>query len=430
MLRLNLSSRVAVALLGVLGAACSSGGPSTGVEGGHCYPNETCNVGLTCLSNLCVVVDAGGTAGVAGSTGIAGTSGANAGASGDAGAAGVSGTGEAGTTGTAGIVGGGAGTSVPPVDGGADASDASMDAITSPDVTLVRPPPCPAGPFEKPMAGTPQVVCNAGDSLSSLRYDSTTGAVWVPTESAFYFSTYPSNALSSSRYPAYGTAQGDIVKYTPGGGCEVVFPDVGTLGLAIAPDGRLIGASYKTSSISEFNLATGQPTVLASTATGVPMEVPVDMLLTPDGGMFFTTLVGAQGDGLYRIPPSSRTAMYLFSPQSFGPGMGTLTLSSDGRRLLAFGIGQVNLSATGQVLSGGVDSITQGQNGAVAYDCANNILVTNATAASKIVSFNGTMLGTFPAGRNLAFGGADGMTVLLLDQKNISVIRMNVPGVR
>lgn len=33
--------------------ACSSG-PAQGAEGGACFPNGTCNTGLTCLSNLCV----------------------------------------------------------------------------------------------------------------------------------------------------------------------------------------------------------------------------------------------------------------------------------------------------------------------------------------------------------------------------------------
>jgi hypothetical protein len=45
--------------------ACSSG-PAAGDEGGACFPNATCNTGLTCLSNLCVKVpsDAGADANV------------------------------------------------------------------------------------------------------------------------------------------------------------------------------------------------------------------------------------------------------------------------------------------------------------------------------------------------------------------------------
>jgi hypothetical protein len=44
-----------------IAAACSSGYSSaaSGTEGGPCYANGTCNAGLTCASNLCVVIDAG-----------------------------------------------------------------------------------------------------------------------------------------------------------------------------------------------------------------------------------------------------------------------------------------------------------------------------------------------------------------------------------
>ena len=42
----------------VLGIAfllgCGGSGKPTGTEGGHCYPNNTCNSGLVCLSNFCV----------------------------------------------------------------------------------------------------------------------------------------------------------------------------------------------------------------------------------------------------------------------------------------------------------------------------------------------------------------------------------------
>jgi sugar lactone lactonase YvrE len=438
-LRLTVSGglrRLALASLTALGVACGSSAPSAGVEGGPCYPNSTCNDGLSCLSSLCVAVDAGGSAGAAGATAAAGSSGG-----GGAGAAGVGGAGTAGAAGAAGnsadgaagAIGGpgadGGKDAAPGTDSGADAGDVAMDAMAPPDVALIKPAACPAGPFPAPMAGTPQVVCDSGDGLSALRYDSTTGPVWVPTEDAFFFSTYPSVPLSISRYPAAGTALGDIVKYTPGGDCEIVFKDVGTLGLTVAPDGRLIAASYKTSSISELNLVTGQSTVLAATTTGVPMEVPVDVMMTSDGSMYFTTLGGSQGDGLYRIPPAGGSSQRLLSPQAFASGMGMLTMSSDQRRLLAFGIGQINFGTNGQVDSGGIDPITTGQDGSVAYDCANDIVVTTAARAGKLTSYTEAMLGNFPMGRNLAFGGADGMSVLLLNQKSVSVVPMNVPGV-
>ena len=43
----------------LIAGACGgddSGSSTAGVEGGSCYPNRTCNTGLTCASNLCVRV--------------------------------------------------------------------------------------------------------------------------------------------------------------------------------------------------------------------------------------------------------------------------------------------------------------------------------------------------------------------------------------
>jgi hypothetical protein len=79
----------------VLGAACGSNGQIAGGVGAHCYPNRTCNDGLSCLSNLCVVANAGGSTGDADATAAGGSSGGSAGA----GAGGAGGTGTMGTAG-------------------------------------------------------------------------------------------------------------------------------------------------------------------------------------------------------------------------------------------------------------------------------------------------------------------------------------------
>lgn len=68
-------------VLGLQTLACSSGdgGGTTstkdpeGAEGDLCYPNGTCDAGLTCLSKLCVVASAGGSSGTGGTGATAGT---------------------------------------------------------------------------------------------------------------------------------------------------------------------------------------------------------------------------------------------------------------------------------------------------------------------------------------------------------------------
>ena len=295
-------------VLATLALGCGgSSGPPAGAEGGHCAPNGTCKPGLSCLSNLCVrpVSGAGGEAGAAGATGgssgTAGMTTGSAGASGSAGAAGTTGGG-GGASAAGGLGGGGAsgasgaGGSGPVADGGTDASpDGDEDALAPSDVALIKRATCPAGPFATPVAGSPMAVCTDAASRAALRYDSTAGPVWVATQGAFYFSSFPANSLSITGYPAAGTTTGDIVKYTPGGGCGIVVGDVGTLGLTVASDGRLIAASYKTSSVSEIDLGNGLVTVLAGASTGVKIGVPIDVAVHSNGTLYFSNMQAGAG---------------------------------------------------------------------------------------------------------------------------------------
>src|SRR5205823_4373077 len=52
----NLSQmRVDPVFLALVVASCGgSNSPSQGEVGGHCYPNGTCNVGLSCVGGFCV----------------------------------------------------------------------------------------------------------------------------------------------------------------------------------------------------------------------------------------------------------------------------------------------------------------------------------------------------------------------------------------
>ena len=55
---MNANARLAVCLLSGVFFGCTSGaGPAAGDERGACYPNATCNQGLSCFSNLCVRYD-------------------------------------------------------------------------------------------------------------------------------------------------------------------------------------------------------------------------------------------------------------------------------------------------------------------------------------------------------------------------------------
>ena len=53
----------ALVLIPLLVACGSNGGPATGTERGDCYPNSTCNAGLSCVYGVCLYVPDGFQAG-------------------------------------------------------------------------------------------------------------------------------------------------------------------------------------------------------------------------------------------------------------------------------------------------------------------------------------------------------------------------------
>jgi hypothetical protein len=91
----------AVAVIALAFACTASHEPAAGTEKGHCYPNSTCNQGLSCFSNRCVrYVAPGADGGPGGADGGAGSGPGPVGATGAAGA--PSSPGVAGSTDTAG----------------------------------------------------------------------------------------------------------------------------------------------------------------------------------------------------------------------------------------------------------------------------------------------------------------------------------------
>ncbi len=94
------------ALVSLVSVGCGDNPAKQGGERQDCYPNGTCNAGLTCASNVCVSLGDGGAGrgGGGGTTGAAGSTG-GAGASGTAGTAGSTAGAGGGASGTAGAGG-------------------------------------------------------------------------------------------------------------------------------------------------------------------------------------------------------------------------------------------------------------------------------------------------------------------------------------
>jgi gluconolactonase len=92
---------------------------------------------------------------------------------------------------------------------------------------------CPPGPYAAnplPADLTLTTLC-PGNHTSE-------GIVWFADLGVAFFSNFDSGDVA-------GNFNGNIVRYTPGTGCETFVMDVGTNGLAIAPDGQLLAVSQQ-----------------------------------------------------------------------------------------------------------------------------------------------------------------------------------------
>jgi gluconolactonase len=269
---------------------------------------------------------------------------------------------------------------------------------------------CPAGPFPVPMVMSEQAVC----ATFTFPHTYNEGPTWVAAQGAFFFTNF---------IQSVGVG-GDIIKYTPGGSCEVFIQGVGCNGLAATPDGNIVAACHQTRSVLRFDLATKQSTVVADRYQTQMLNTPNDLVVHSNGTIYFTNppyeLDGrAPGAAIpiFRIDP-----LGVLSVVAQGPFANGIALSPDERRLYALQGGIWDLDSQG-VPSNQRALFASGDG--MAVDCAGNIY-----ASGVIYSPAGQRLGSYPAdGTNLAFGGADGKTLLIVGGGiRVRALQVNLPG--
>jgi gluconolactonase len=259
------------------------------------------------------------------------------------------------------------------------------------------------------MVESMQTVCAGFD----FNFTYNEGPTWVAAAGAFFFTNFVQRA----------PMQGDIIKYTPGGQCEVFISGVGCNGLAVTPGGNIVAACHQSRSVIEFNLATKQPRTIAERYMGQLLDTPNDLVVHSNGTVYFTNPPFELGNR----PPGVGRAVFRIDPAGVlnlvaqvGPPNG-IGLSPDERRLYALNGGIWDLDANG-VPSNRREIFTGGDG--MAVDCAGNVY-----ASGSIFNAQGMRLGDYPRSTNLAFGGADGKTLLLAGPGNgVRLLRMNLPG--
>jgi gluconolactonase len=326
----------------------------------------------------------GGSSGAAGST-SAGAAGSATGGGAAAGAAGMGGAGDmAGAAGSSGSGGAGG--------------------------TRFK---CPGGQqYPVPEVGDPQTVCQGFD----YNYGFSEGPTWV--NGAFYFSNFVEDAQN-------GDTSGDIIKYTPGGDCEIWLEGTGTNGLAASITGTLLGASHKSRAVIEWNVSTKMPTTLSDMYLNQMLDSPNDLVQSDSGNIYFTNPtfeLGGRPQGVgpaifRRDPAGALTAIKLGPPEPNG-----VTLSPAADRLYVVSGGLWDLDAAGVASNNRQFPLDAD---GLAMDCASNVYL----SVGSIRNPDGQEIGTFSGGTNLAFGGSDGKTLLVVGGgTNVKVMQTNVPG--
>lgn len=347
-------------------------------------------------TNAAGTTTGGSSAGTVATVGGAG-SGNAAGSVGTAAAAGTAAVGGSGGSAGAGASGGGA--------AGAAGSGGSGGAGSKPS--------CPEGPFPKPEAGSAMTVCQG----FQYAHNYNEGPTWVASQGAFFFSNFVQGA-------AGGNVTGDIIKYTPGGSCEVFIKDVGTNGLAVSKAGNLLGATHKTRSISEFDITTKQPTVLADKYMDKLLDSPNDLVQSSSGNIYFsnpTYELGGRpqgvGGAIFRRDPQGALTLL---KQSGAPNGVAISPKED--RLYVVNGGLWDLDASGAA-SNNRDFPLNADG--LAVDCAGNVYLSGGSIRDP----NGQEIAKFSGGTNLAFGGPEGKTLLVVGGgTNVKVVTMNLPG--
>jgi gluconolactonase len=214
-----------------------------------------------------------------------------------------------------------------------------------------------------------------------------------------------------------------MIRYDPATDhCEFFIEGNGCNGLAADRDGTLLAACHTPRALLRYDLRTRKSTVVVDLVEGEMLDAPNDVVVHRNGTIYFsnTTLelagrpVGLDS-ALLRVDPAGMVQIIARG------GINPLGLSPDGKRLYAMG-GYWELDDQGAPLRRG-GSFTLGSDG-LAVDCAGNVY----TQGGAIISPQNQAIGRFPAGTNMAFGGPDGKTMLVVAGRGMYTVPMNLPG--
>ncbi len=258
----------------------------------------------------------------------------------------------------------------------------------------------------------------------------TEGALWLPDEGALMFTDLQAD---------------QVWRHEPGVGTTLVRDASGrfTNGMAQGQDGRRIECQHTTRRVVAI-AADGSETVLASTWQGITLNSPNDVVVGPDGSLYFgdarigafAHLGGLFGmplgfQGLYRIDPAG--VLHL-EATGFADPTG-IELSPDGATLYVsdWTTGRVHafpLGGDGDVGPGTVINTEMPMADGMCSDADGNLYVTTHQGLWALRP-DGTPWGLLPVPEepsNCTFGGEDLRTLYVTARTSVYATEVMIPG--
>lgn len=270
------------------------------------------------------------------------------------------------------------------------------------------------------------------------------GPVWI--DGALYYSDF----TTQEGFPS------QIKKYTPGGSAEVFIPDAGSSdttsgsnGLAVNADGDIVAATHDQKEISIYDIETKNRTSVVGMYMGAEFNSPNDLVVGPDGDIYFTDPNFQKGSGTgqgsaTRVYHWNGTEVSVVDDSISNPN--GITLSPDGSVLYVAGGGNNGTLRSYPLTDGvpgtGMDLVEMlAEPDGMTVDCLGNIYATEHSN-SRVRVFDSTgmeiakiNLGTVEVNgtqdsnaTNVAFGGADRKTLYITGTYSVWEIDLDVTG--
>jgi gluconolactonase len=292
---------------------------------------------------------------------------------------------------------------------------------------------CPAGVS---YAGLTPAMTGAATTASGPALPANVeGPVWVGPLRSLLFTSKDNNGVDVRQ----------IWKLTPPSlAWTSIKTVVGTNGMTLDPDDKLISADHQMSAIVRLEPSTGAVIeVVAATYQGNHFRAPNDVVVRGDGNIYFSDPEYAVAQG--PVPKIATTAFYRISPpparqvsiieDTGHKDPNGVALSPDDNTLYTMvtadrAIKKWAVNADGSL---GASAILIAQTGPVpdgiCMDCAGNLYV-GTQSGLEIYSPAGAKLTTLLGMQavNCSFGGLDHQTLFVTASGQVMILPMNLPG--